>query len=195
MDAVSVREAAKYDAAWKDRGYRVKCHSLQLWKEHREVFPSALTSAIDLGCGTARIVPVWLNAGVDAYGVDLVPSRAVDTRIYVKHSERFYAASLWDFHPGRMFDLGVCTDVMEHIPPDRVMDALKCIGDCCRQCLFLIANFPSRFEGQTLHLTLRDGDWWRAALWAGLGGAVEPLPYRDVHGRAKYLFRWASCGS
>ncbi len=190
LDAVAEREAVKYRDAFSREDYRRKCHGLTLWKEHRQLFPDAVESAIDYGCGTGRLVERWLAEGIDGYGVDLVPEVSVDEGTYAAHPDRFVSASLWDFEPGRVFDVGVCADVMEHIPEAYVAPVCERIAASCRRAVFTIANFQSTFEGHTLHLTLHDEAWWRSTLWVAMGGAVNVVhrPWRDQPNR--YLLTW-----
>ena len=73
------------------------------------------------------------------------------------------------------FDLGVCTDVMEHIPEERVPATLERISAHCAVCIFKIANFPSRSLGQDLHPTMRPMTWWLER-FEGARGEVDVLP-------------------
>ncbi len=187
------RETATYRMAWSMPGYRRKNHGLNLWRERREVFPAAPRSAIDLGCGLGWLVAAWRDEGIEGFGVDLVPDVSLDEGVRLHYGYYVEAAALWDYHPGRVFALGVCADVMEHIPTHRVGDVFRRIGACCREVVFKIANFESVVNGVQLHLTRRDDDFWHGAIASAMGGTLERLPLPT--GREEYLFRWRASGS
>jgi len=187
MDA----QAALYTAAWADPAYRRACHGLTLWRTRPALFPERITSAIDLGCGTGRLVAAWRAENIEAYGVDLVAEASVDPTLRIAHPEWFTSSALEDFEPGRRYEVGVCADVLEHIAEDRVLAVLHRIRACCQMAVLLVANYPSAHAGQSLHPTLKTDYWWRTTLWAGLGGIVTPLQY-ERPGRAGqvYLYQW-----
>lgn len=194
-DPVTTAERDKYARVWKDPSYRVKNHALQLWTDRRDLFPRSFASGLDIGCGLGRLLPVWEALGIDVYGVDLVPEVSLEPAIRVQLGHKVYTATLWDFHPMRQFDVGICADVMEHIPETHVSAVLDCLAACCREVLFLIANFRSIWGDQTLHLTRHDAAWWEAALGTSLSGTVTSVPYTAPGGRQlKYLFRWVRHG-
>ena len=177
-DPVAVAEAKKYTSVWKHPGYRQKNHALNLWRSARTLFPTQFDSAIDIGCGLGLMIPEWRSQGIDAYGVDLVPEVALDASVAEEYADRVYRATLWDFSPERVFDVGICADVMEHIPEPHVTATLKGMASYCRHVVFKIANFPSRKwnQGEPLHLTLHPAAWWRSRLWVEMGGAVDYFP-------------------
>ena len=184
-------ETIKYRRAWAEPGYRTKCHSLDLWQTRRDLFPETVGSAIDLGCGTGRLVSTWAEAGIDGWGVDLVPAAALDPDV---DAARVYAATLWEFRPGRIFDVGVCTDVMEHIPEEQVDETFARIRECCRWVVFTIANFPSRFgNGVDLHATQRGVEWWEHRIQGSMrDGLLERFDLKHTSSQPRYLFRWRS---
>lgn len=166
MSEILERERVKYAAAYKRDGYRQACHGLAMWENHRGIFPEKVRSAVDLGCGTGRLFTEWNRQGIDGWGVDFVD--ALDEGNAYAH--KLIVANLWDlgmdfenrFAP---FDLGVCADVMEHIPPELVDQTLANICPLSRVTVFKIANYPSSYTDLgPLHLTLRPADWWIHAL-------------------------------
>ena len=186
-DRVMLNERAKYDDVWQTEAYRVKAHGLAMWCDHREWFPETVYTALDLGCGHGRLFAHWNEAdGIDGHGVDF-SEHALDGDIAAAWGHKFHLHCLWDFWLGRRFDLGVCADVMEHIPEDRVAPTLERIGLHCREVVFKIANHPSHYLGHDLHPTRREADWWEAQIEQA-GGAVERLPYDAL--RSNYVFRW-----
>ena len=194
---VTEREAEKYDRVWQVPEYRVRCHSLGLWRERRDLFPASFQSGIDIGCGLGRILPVWVAAGIDAWGVDLVPDRSLDQPDQVMANgaclrDRVYAGSLWDWLPpgGQVFDVGVCADLMEHIPRQYVPAVLRHLAQYCRMVVFKIANFHSRSLGDELHLTRERADWWAAQMTGAMGPAVRRRSYRTT--REEYVFTWTA---
>lgn len=163
-------ERAKYDHEWTLPHYRVKNHGLDLYRERRELFPPWFPTAIDFGSGTGRLVRQWIREGINARGIDISPNAAdVDVR------DKILIAPLWHFNVLERVHVGVCADVMEHIPPEYVRRVMACIGLACHMCVFKIANFPSSDDDRILHLTLHDAAWWHRELsnW----GIVEEIPH------------------
>jgi 2-polyprenyl-3-methyl-5-hydroxy-6-metoxy-1,4-benzoquinol methylase len=71
--------------------------------------------------------------------------------------------------PTTQFDMVICTDVMEHIPEEDVMDVLKDIFSFARKGVFLgvstkLANklLP---DGRNAHLTVKPASWWEASVY------------------------------
>jgi hypothetical protein len=64
---------------------------------------------------------------------------------------------------------GYCTDVMEHIPPDRVDRVLGNILLAAQHVFFAIATTPDHcgtLIGEPLHLSVHPAEWWLAKLAA-----------------------------
>ncbi len=179
VDALEQSERAKYETVWNQPSYRTANQGLGLWQRARAIFGTP-TSALDIGCGNGRLMAAMLAEGIDAHGVDFAPN-APDAG----NAARVTNACLWDMQFDRRFELGVCADVMEHIPPERVDAVLQRIVDCCDVTVFEIANYPSIYGD--LHLTLQDADWWQAKL--GEFGRAEFLPDASRKGVREYVFR------
>jgi hypothetical protein len=88
---------------------------------------------------------------------------------------------------GRCFDLGVCTDVMEHIIEPELPRVVERITEHCGEVIYKIANFRSVWFGENLHPTRRDAEWWAEMLTSN-GGTVERLDIPSH--REEYIFRW-----
>ena len=186
-DPVAKTELAKYRAVWAIDAYRVKCHGLDLWRAHREVFPDVVISALDIGCGTGRLFAAMNCERIDAHGVDFAPN-CLDAAARAGWPHKFHLACLWDMELRREFELGVCADVMEHIPAERIDATLDRIAAHCYVVLFAIANYPSNSLGHELHPSLHGAAWWQATI-ASRGGQVERL---DIARSARevYFYRW-----
>jgi len=187
--AVVGRERAKYERVWVMPEYRRACHGLHLWNTRRDLFPERVYTALDIGCGTGRLLDRWHREGIDGWGVDLA-SNALDPDIAERLGDRVKLAALWEMSwGGRRFDLGVCADVMEHIPEGYVAPTLAAIGDCCDEVLFKIAHGPANdLGGEPLHMTQRSRHWWAAALSST--GAPRYLGVAVRSGNEDSLFRW-----
>ena len=159
-DHVAEIERAKYVKTWADPVYRLACHGLKLWRERAELFPPDVRSALDIGCGTGRLLQHWIAIGLDAWGYDIAEN-CLDSDVALVAAHRVRYGALWDMDWGeRTFDLGVCTDVMEHIPEELVPAVVERIGACCRFVVFKIAHSPNHLGEEILHLTLRPHEWW-----------------------------------
>lgn len=185
---VAAVERQKYERVWAMEEYRSACHSLALWRNRRELFPARFRSALDLGCGTGRLIAEWVADGVDARGVDIA-ANCLDSGADV--ADRVSIACLWEMEwpEGRVFDFAICTDVMEHIPPGHVTATLERIADCCDEVLFKIAHSPNQLGGEVLHLTLQPAAWWIEQMEA-VGGVAEYLGYEVRSGNHDSLIRW-----
>lgn len=82
-------------------------------------------------------------------------------------------ARVYDYDPGvpamstlpiGQFDFVLCTDVMEHVEQQFVLETLQRIHGYARYAvLFNIALTPSKSllpNGQNAHVTVKPGDWW-----------------------------------
>ena len=155
----ALAEKRKYDDVWQKPEYRVKSHGIELWTRGREFFPK-FQSVVDLGCGHGRYFSYMAeNEGKDAFGVDF-DKAYLDDEVREKHSAYFFEQCLWDMELPVSFDMGVCTDVMEHIPEPYVVQTYQRIFEHCDKSIFKIANFSSKSLGHDLHPTMKAADWW-----------------------------------
>lgn len=174
------QEQAKYDAQWREPWYREKCHGLNLYRERRDLFPRHFATAIDFGSGSGRLVKAWRSEGIEARGFD-ISTQAADADV----APYIFIGCLWEFATIIRYDVAVCADVMEHIPPEKVREVIRCISDACGMCVFKIANFPSVHDGRELHLTLQPRGWWAEQL--SEFGHVECIDYKTP--TEEYVFR------
>lgn len=119
-------------------------------------------SVIDFGCGTGRPAQRLRMAGLEVTGIDFA-FNCLDPDVSIP----FVVANLWSL-PRLSADWGYCTDVMEHIPPDRVDDVLRNIRASVRKGVYFQiatrADVMGKLVGEKLHLTVEPTTWWSDAL-------------------------------
>ena len=177
-------EFLKYRDIWQSPNYRIRSHSLELWESHRHLFPSYFESALDIGCGLGRLMRRLNGQEIDAWGIDIT-SNCLESKAW---QEKFIEMNLWEMDLGRKFDLGICTDVMEHIPPEHVKEVLRRIFKHCDTTIFSIANSLSHWLGYDLHLTVKPLDWW-IETFESVGPAPEVLTVNNPRQNVYHL-RW-----
>ncbi len=78
----------------------------------------------------------------------------------------------------KTFDMVVCTDVLEHIEPNRLAVVINHLFKLTNKVLFLvIATRPSnKFfqDGRNVHLTIEPASWWVERLQHPLFMAIDP---------------------
>lgn len=158
------REEDKYVEMWQHPDYR----NMSPADDHIvEVIDLLLlpqgSSVIDFGCGTGRATKKLQNYGCDVVGIDIAPN-ALETDV------KFVKAILWDLPGYVTADYGICCDVMEHIPPEKVGAVIENIARAVVKGVYFRIDFgPDEMGaiiGQPLHLTVRPAVWWKAQLHA-----------------------------
>ncbi len=106
-----------------------------LWRNFR------VASALDVGCATGFLVEVLRERGIDAEGCDLsayaVDHAAPGARGHVRVANLFAGLPWAD----GAFDLVTSLEILEHLPPDRVPDAVTELARVCGG--YLYATIPS----------------------------------------------------
>lgn len=167
-----MNELEKYTLLWDlPQGYGNN-YGHPYWKEivtylstglhDRGLHPGA--TLLDIGGGNGSLRGSFENVGVHYTSLDIAPNSGAD--IIGDISDR-QAADV------KTFDYGISIDVMEHLPTDRVDDALANIRQTVNHSVaFLISTRPDRGGkkiGQTLHMTVKEPSWWLATLAAHWG--------------------------
>ena len=117
---------------------------------------------IDFGCGTGRAA-LKLDEHFDVTPMDFA-SNCMDKEVSEHFGDRFVEHDITKKTDARV-DWGYCTDVMEHLPPEEIDDALDVILESCENVFFQIATIADHFGGHPdiqsqLHLTVWDYDKW-----------------------------------
>jgi uncharacterized Rossmann fold enzyme/SAM-dependent methyltransferase len=163
-------EAEKYRLMWSLPEYRhVAPGELVADEFMRIVRP--LGRVIDFGCGTGRGA-LRISRECEVVCVDFVENSRDD-------EAKSLPFVLWDFsEPGTapiQGDFGYCTDVMEHIPPEKVDTTIANLLSATPKVFFQISTVPDNLGaliGQPLHLSVHQHDWWDEK-FRSLGYAVQ----------------------
>jgi SAM-dependent methyltransferase len=159
-------ETEKYEKTWSIPDYHRYSHGEHYSEMFMEITGAKPgESVIDLGCGTGRGGQALEEQG-------LIPTY-LDLKNY-NNLEPFIDQPLWEPIEGH-WDYGLCCDVMEHLPPEYTMLAIKNMLDAC-EGLFLSVCFQDEafgaLVGEPLHLTVMPFVWWRDNL-REMGNLIE----------------------
>lgn len=157
-------ERAKYRKAWSIPAYgNVSPGLRELSGALTWMRPEAGASFTDWGSGSGKAADALVGMGFPVRMVDIA------SNAYRGPHGPVIEACLWDL-PDDLgpTDYGYCTDVMEHIPPDRVDEVLAGIAQRTRKsCFFQIALYHDAFGklvGAPLHLSVFPPAWWKERL-------------------------------
>jgi 2-polyprenyl-3-methyl-5-hydroxy-6-metoxy-1,4-benzoquinol methylase len=156
-------EAAKYKKIWEHDDYRKWSPAEHFCKLMPDVPPGRL---IDWGAGTGRQALAFHNRGFQVTMVDIAHN-CLDEDVKKVIGDRLVVQNLWDPVKKPPFEYGICCDVMEHLPPEYVVHALKNIIQHAPYTFFSICNTDDHFGqviGEKLHLTVKPFAWWKNLL-------------------------------
>lgn len=121
-------------------------------------------SVLDYGCGQGSLVDRLRNGGLRG----------------VRFADYDPAIPGKDQHPD-FADLVVCTDVLEHVEPDRLAAVLSHLQVLARKAVFVVistkASNKTLADGRNAHLTIESGMWW-ADRCHDAGFTVLEAPFR-----------------
>jgi 2-polyprenyl-3-methyl-5-hydroxy-6-metoxy-1,4-benzoquinol methylase len=192
MKAIETTERKKYELVWQDDRYRQVCHGSRLWSEHPECFPSGFRTAIDIGCGLGLMVKTWNDLGIDAWGIDIA-GNSLCPEVRKLYGYKVAISPLWQmaWQDSLHFDVGLCADVLEHIPEDRLSECLRRIANWCDHVVLKIDHEPCKFLGEDLHLILRPVEWWLDQMGAVAGSAKHVGNMARMNGAEGSVVVWS----
>lgn len=164
MDELTRRERSKYERMAAQEGYG-NSFELQFVNDAIAQLGIPLGGKLwDFGAGTGKCILAFRQAGIEASGFDITKDR-------VKPEAEGYIlqTTLWDLPKDvSPHDCGFCSDVMEHIPTEKVDDVLKEIARLNIRGIYftisLVQDNCGKLIGEPLHLTVKPIDWWEARL-------------------------------
>ena len=158
--AQEMSEIDKYKAMWDIPDYRTVSPGENFADEFVDIARiTASDNVIDFGCGSGR-------GGKRVFELTGCKMLQVDFAENCRDAGNdlpFEVLDLCEPIEGLKADFGYCTDVMEHIPTDKVSDAIENIMSCVDRCFFKIALFPDSMGaliGHSLHLSVFPIEWW-----------------------------------
>lgn len=162
------REQEKYEQIWSHHQYRREAPGLRFVDDAIAALGIQQgDSLIDYGAGTGRASFAFHEYhGLDVTAVDFVPAafEYATGDGYI----RFVQACLWQLPQGLESDWAYCTDVMEHIPIEKVEVVISGIAARTRKgAYFNISTRDDNFGaliGRKLHMTVMQGSGWHKFL-------------------------------
>jgi SAM-dependent methyltransferase len=155
LGVVRLWERLRYDRYWRSHPSN--------WSYGINVINQALSTGsyrqiFDAGCGNGEVVAHLLRLGYEARGVELsahaVSHGLVNTGEVVQGSLEKLP------FPDQSFDLVFSSEVLEHIPAERIPAVARELVRICRTRLFLTISLRPSSQNNAYHVTLRPRDWW-----------------------------------
>jgi len=137
------------------------------------------TSVLDAGCAMGFLVEALRKRGVEAWGFDI--SEYAISQVDESVREYCRVGSITD-PPDRRYDLTVCIEVLEHVPPAETDAAIASL--CASSDRLLISSTPQDY-GEATHLNVQPVEAWSAAM-------ARHGFLRDVERDTSYLTPWAA---
>jgi hypothetical protein len=161
-------EQQKYLKAWKVPGYRNTSpgeDSVDMFLDVHEDLNGHINEKqklIDFGCGTGR-ASLALDEHFDVIPMDFA-FNCLDDNVAEHFGDRFVEHDITEKTHLRA-EWGFCCDVMEHLPPEQIDDALEVMLESCDNVFFQIATIPDYWGHhkdikEALHLTVWDYERW-----------------------------------
>ncbi len=191
-------EQEKYRKAWDQSRYRLCSpgeQTVPLMLMHMPL--TAESELLDFGCGTGRAARlVHRTVGCQVTMLDFVRSCLDDSvRSYLREHPETMRFQLVDLERPIPYHaaFGICADVMEHIPQEKVERVLANILKSANCVWFQISTVPDHLGSlidETLHVTVQPHDWWKAEL-ERLGGVIR-YEQQNEGSSIFYVSAWSS---
>lgn len=156
-------ERDRYEALYRLRGYPSGMpERLMIWAGC-----SPRSRVLDVGCGRASLSRIFSRYTGFDFTLAGAPAKRPPGMFYEAHLTGPQAFTNRPEIMGERYDAVVCNDVMEHVPPEDVEEALLNIGKLnASRFLFSICCRPSNWKDEHggLHLTIKKPEWWQARL-------------------------------
>lgn len=169
-----------YGASYHERYHERTDEWLRFFATTAERIVSGIgpRSVLDAGCAKGLLVEALRDREVAAYGIDASAYAIAQVRDDIK--PYCWVGSVADPLLQR-YDLIVCTEVLEHLPPE---DGRRAIANLCRSSDdILISTTPDDYRDPT-HLNVRPPEYWATAF-------AECGFWRDVNYDAAFIAPWA----
>lgn len=164
-------EREKYRRIWGHDDYRTYSPGQALLEQLDVVNflrQCGVRSILDAGCGSgkaSRHIMTRHSGEFDVSGFDIADN-CLDSFFDPIKDRYLTVGCLWnraDFKS--TYDAVICTDVMEHIPKEKVAPTLANLRDVARKAAFFGIhlqpdNFGPAVLGEPLHLTVEPPSWW-----------------------------------
>lgn len=157
-----------YRKLWTKEEYRKYSPGEHIAEEFlKQAKPKPGATVLDLGCGSGRgglmlavmggMNVTFVDFADNALDEDIKPMLAAQS-----HVLKFIEADLTKKLPVSA-EYGFCTDVLEHIPTEKVNDVLNNCLMAAQHCFFSISTVDDscgKLVGFPLHLTVKPFEWW-----------------------------------
>jgi hypothetical protein len=179
-------EREKYQRVWTHHSYRAQADGVPVvGLAFRGMKCKRGESLIDWGCGTGLPAQAFVEYGLKVTAFDIAEN-CLNQGINVP----LVVGCLWSPPPGLESDYGFSADVLEHIPPDKIDLALDAIRARTRKAAYFQVDTVADISGPrmqpplVLHLTIRDGEWWREQLASRWSSVID---YPGAYTRVGFL--------
>ena len=115
---------------------------------------------IDIGCGKGHYIRNLLNQQfTNIIGIEFSSECAAEFLTDVPHINVDFLDHSTKISDNE-YDVGLCMDVLEHIPYENINQFIKEINRISSESILGIANHSDMFFGNELHLIQEDSTWW-----------------------------------
>jgi len=128
---------------------------------------------LDVGCGNGLTLNQLRKKGYNVVGMDITLAgldlphgiNTFDQMIeeYQNNRALFTECSIWDTpFKDKEFDITYSTDVLEHIPEEKLEDTIKELFRITKIAMIhIIATFPDKRQGFDFHLSVKPIEEWQ----------------------------------
>lgn len=166
------QEQEKYESIWNVPSYRASSPGFLQTAVFFDFFKDLLKphdSITDFGCGSGFSALSFLENNLTVHLIDIASNALHDkiTALTLLSPDRikFTTSCIWELNEDiPSSDWIYCVDVLEHLPTEKIDDALREIAKRTKKGgllqIFLQDEPFGQLIGETLHLTIKPLPWW-----------------------------------